>query len=126
MIKILIIDDSEIIRSLLSDFLLDQGYEVTCATDGQMGIDTALDKDFDVIFCDIHMPRRNGYQVLTTVLQERQKAKFVMTDSLPDELAEKAQDAGAYCILTKPFDLDEVNELIQKIVHNVKKNEISK
>ena len=126
MIKILIIDDSDIIRSLLSDFLVDQGYEVTCATDGQIGIDTALEQDFDVIFCDIHMPKRNGYQVLTKVLSEKQNANFVMTDSLPDELAEKAQNAGAYCILTKPFDLDEVNDLIQEIVQNVNKNEFTK
>ena len=49
-----------------------------------------------------------------------------MTDSLPDELAEKAQQAGAYTILTKPFDLDEVNDLIQEIIQNVNKNEFTK
>ncbi len=43
------------------------------------------------------------------------KATFIMTDSLPDNLAEKTIQAGAYKILTKPFDLDEVRNTITEI-----------
>ena len=115
MIKILVIDDSEVIRRLLSDYLTDLGYQVTLAVDGQEGIEKALADDYPIVICDIHMPRRNGYQVYSEVTREKPQAAFIMTDSLPDELAEMAQKAGACCCLRKPFDLSEVRQTISDL-----------
>lgn len=120
MARILIVDDSEIIRNLLTEYLSDQGHEVDTAIDGQKGIDRALEGDFDIILCDIHMPRKNGYQVFTEVNAAKPASRFIMTDSLPDELAEMAQEAGAYGCLTKPFDLDEVTRTIDQILSPAK------
>ena len=116
MINILIIDDSEIIRSLLKDYFEEKKYTVETASDGKIGLEKALAEDYTVIFCDIHMPKKNGYKVLKAVLEKKPHTKFIMTDSLPDELAEMAEKEGAYCVLTKPFDLDEVDETIDRIV----------
>lgn len=113
--KILIIDDSEIIRNLLYEYLTELGHEVEFAINGQEGIDKALLQDYSIIFCDIHMPRKNGYLVFKEVRQEKDKQIFIMTDSLPDSLAEKAEEEGAWCILTKPFDLDELNNILASI-----------
>lgn len=115
MTKILVIDDSEVIRRLLEDYLTDLGYQVTLAVDGQEGIDKALADDYPVVICDIHMPRKNGYQVYSEVSEEKPEVVFVMTDSLPDELAEMAQKAGACCCLRKPFDLCEVRQTVDEI-----------
>lgn len=116
MASILIIDDSAIIRELLTDYLLHLGWEVDVAIDGMQGIQKALDRNYDVIFCDLHLPKKNGYQVLTEVTRLKPSAKFIMTDSMPDELADKAQEAGALYCLVKPFDLDQVNKILQEMV----------
>ncbi len=116
MALILVVDDSLVIRNLLVEYLTDQGHQVDTAIDGQEGIEKALDGDYDAILCDLHMPRKNGYQVFTEVIAHRPQSRFIMTDSLPDELARMAQEAGAYGCLTKPFDLDEVTRTLEKIL----------
>ena len=119
MARILIVDDSKVIRDLLTEYLSEQGHQVDSAVDGQYGIDQALDGDYDVILCDLHMPRKNGYQVFSEVTAALPGSRFIMTDSLPDELAQKAQDAGAYGCLTKPFDLDEVTRTLELVLSKV-------
>ena len=116
MVRILIIDDSEVIRNLLKDFLIDCGYEVELAVDGQEGIEKACQGNYDIAICDIHMPRKNGYQVFKEVSIKKPKTCFIMTDSLPDELAEMALEAGAHQCLTKPFDLDQVRATLDILV----------
>ena len=107
-LSILVVDDSRIIRDLLSDFLRESGHKVEVAVDGEEGIRKALGGKYDVIFCDLHMPRRNGVQVFEEVSKARSDVTFIMTDSLPDQLAATATAAGACYCLTKPFDLDQV------------------
>ncbi len=116
MTRILIIDDSQVIRSLLTEYLTDSGYHVDQACDGQEGIDMALAGDYDIAFCDIHMPRKNGYQVFQEVSAQRPGIFFIMTDSLPDHLAELATSEGAHCCLTKPFDLDQVKNTLEGLL----------
>ena len=121
MARILIVDDSEVIRNLLSEYLIDLGHEVETAVNGQEGIDRSLADGFDLVFCDIHMPRKNGYQVFSEVRAKIPDCKFVMTDSLPDRLAEMAQNNGAHCCMTKPFDLDEVRQVVENLLVPEKK-----
>jgi CheY-like chemotaxis protein len=120
MLNILVIDDSEVIRRLLSDYLSELGYTVEVAVDGLDGIDKALKNDYRAVFCDMHMPKKNGYEVYTTVSAEKPQLPFIMTDSLPDHLAEMAQRSGARACLRKPFDLVEVRKTIEEILTSVK------
>jgi len=113
--KILIIDDSEVIRNLLKEYLLESGYKVELAFDGQEGIEKVLANDYFAIFCDIHMPRKNGYQVFSESIKAKPYLHFIMTDSLPDELAEMALNEGARQCLTKPFDLNQIRDVLGKI-----------
>jgi len=114
--KVLVIDDSVIIRELLQEYLTDLGFVVHLAQDGQEGIEKALADDYLAVFCDIHMPKKNGYEVYRTVSAQKPGVTFIMTDSLPDELAEMAQQEGAQYCLTKPFDLNQVKELLQSLL----------
>lgn len=116
MIKILVIDDSAVIRDLLREYLTDLGYAVDLAGDGQEGIRKALVGNYKVVFCDIHMPKKNGYQVYRQVSAEKPELFFIMTDSLPGQLAEMAQKEGAHRCLIKPFDLEQVKEALQAIL----------
>ena len=116
MTRILVIDDSDVIRRLLGDYLTDLGYRVDFACDGQEGIEKALEDDYRLVFCDIHMPRKNGYEVYTAVSAVKPDLPFIMTDSLPDQLAEMAQRSGANRCLKKPFDLKEVRQVTEEIL----------
>jgi DNA-binding response OmpR family regulator len=118
--KILVIDDSEVIRNLLTDFLEDMGHTVDLAINGLTGIETALADDYDIVICDIHMPKRNGYQVYTSVSKQKPDTRFILTDSLPGDLADKAQEEGVKYLLTKPFDLDQLRSMIKEISQMVK------
>ena len=117
--KILIVDDSEIIRNLLEEYLTELGHKVEFAVNGQEGIDKALQNNYQLIFCDIHMPRKNGYLVFKEIREEKKNQIFIMTDSLPDSLAEQAEREGAWCVLTKPFDLDEINNILISITEKI-------
>ncbi|UCE23358.1 MAG: response regulator [Candidatus Zixiibacteriota bacterium] len=113
---ILVIDDSEVIRNLLSDYLTELGHQVDLASDGQQGVEMALQGEYRIVFCDIHMPKKNGWEVYQEVSKIKTQLAFVMTDSLPDELAKMAQEAGARRCLRKPFDLSEVRETVEQIL----------
>ncbi len=117
--RILIVDDSEIIRNLLDEYLSELGHQIEFAVNGQEGVDKALENNYDIIFCDIHMPRKNGYLVFKEIRKEKNEQIFIMTDSLPDSLAEQAESEGAWCVLTKPFDLDEINNILNTIIERI-------
>ena len=120
MAKILVVDDSKVIRDLLCEYLSENGYDVDSAVDGAEGVEKALNGDFSAVICDIHMPRKNGYQVFTEVTAAKPTVRFIMTDSLPDELARMAENAGAHCCLTKPFDLEQVKRTLRTVLSPVK------
>jgi len=112
--KILIVDDTPVIRSLLTELLVSEGYVVKCASDGIEALEAIESENFDLVFCDIHMPRKNGLDTLKTSKELDPKLLFVMTDSLPDEMAEEAQNFGAIACISKPFDLEEVRESVRR------------
>ncbi len=111
---ILIVDDTEVIRDLLTELLESEGYEVVCANDGIEALDVIESKQIDLVFCDIHMPRRNGLDTLKKSQEIKPELLFVMTDSLPDEMAEAAQTFGAITCISKPFDIDEVRKSVRQ------------
>jgi two-component system response regulator (stage 0 sporulation protein F) len=112
---ILVIDDSPIIRDMLVEILSDYGYIVDTAVDGEKGCSLALEKDYTVILCDVHMPRRNGLETVREIISYKPEARIIMTDSFPDKLAQSARAEGALCCLQKPFDVAELRQLIDQI-----------
>lgn len=113
--RILIVDNSQIIRDMLKEYLTDIGYEVDLAADGQEGIEKALVNEYDVVFCDTHMPRKNGLQVYLTVSEKKPNLPFIMTDSLPDSLSETALNRGAVACLIKPFNLNLLKTTLESL-----------
>lgn len=120
--KVLVIDDSPVMRNLLCDFLIDNGYDVDTAEDGLAGIKAAVGGDYQLVICDMHMPKRNGFQVYGEVSAERPEIEFIMTDSMPGDLVDEAQESGLEYFLAKPFDLDQLREMLDQIL---RKTEIS-
>ncbi len=113
--KILVVDDTQVIRDFLQEVLTDSGYSVDLASDGKTGCQMALDNDYDIIFCDVHMPVMNGLDLVKKIRQTKPDAAIVMTDSLPGKIAEEATAAGAICCLAKPFALDDLRDVVERL-----------
>lgn len=119
MAKILVVDDSEVIGKFLGEYLRDLGHEVDVANHGQEGIEKALTTDYGLIFCDLHMPRKNGYQVYRAVSSMKPQQAFIMTDSFPDQICRVVEQISSLDCLTKPFDLHEVRVKLEKALSTV-------
>jgi twitching motility two-component system response regulator PilG len=117
-IRVLVIDDSNTIRRSAEIFLKQGGYEVLLAEDGFDALSKVNDHLPDLIFCDILMPRLDGYQTCAII---KRNAKFagvpVIMLSSKDGLFDKARGrmVGSEDYLTKPFTKD---QLLQAVEHH--------
>lgn len=103
---ILIIDDEESLRTTCRAVLEASGFRVIEASDGEMGLDRSRDITPDLVLCDIEMPRKNGYQVLSMFRSTPRTAAipFVfLTGRSGQDAMRKGMDLGADDYLTKPF-----------------------
>ena len=105
--SILVVDDNEMNRDLLTRRLERQGYSVTVAVDGQQALDVLSREEFSLVLLDIMLPVINGYQVLERMKADQSTSHIpvIITTAL-DEADEKAKciELGADDYLTKPFN----------------------
>ncbi len=107
MAKILIIDDEAAIRSTLREILEFEKYEVEESTDGKEGLSKVLEVNFDVVLCDMQMPKLNGMEVLEMAMEKGVEAQFIMITAHGSiELAVEATKKGAFDFISKPPDLN--------------------
>ncbi len=107
MAKILIIDDEESIRSTLREILEYEKYEVEEAEDGEIGLEMLSNNDFDVVLCDIKMPKMDGIEVLEKSHSQGKDAAFIMVSAHGTiETAVEATKKGAFDFIQKPPDLN--------------------
>ena len=109
--RVLVIDDSNTIRRSAEIFLRQGGYEVLLAEDGFDALSKVNDRDPDLIFCDILMPRLDGYQTCAIIKRNpRFSAVPVIMLSSKDGLFDKARGrmVGSDDYLTKPFTKDQL------------------
>jgi len=115
--KVLVIDDSNTIRRSAEIFLKQAGYEVLLAEDGFDALSKVNDHHPDLIFCDILMPRLDGYQTVAVI---RRSGKFtqipIVMLSSKDGVFDKARGrmVGAQDYLTKPFTKDQLLDAVKR------------
>jgi twitching motility two-component system response regulator PilG len=114
-VKVLVIDDSNTIRRSAEIFLKQGGHSVLLAEDGFDALSKVNDHSPDLIFCDILMPRLDGYQTCAII---KRNAKFadvpVIMLSSKDGLFDKARGrmVGSQDYLTKPFTKDQLLQAV--------------
>lgn len=107
MSKILVIDDQESIRRTLKDILEYESFEVSLANDGQQGLDLIQKQKFDVILCDIKMPKIDGIEFLETIQKTDDTTPVIMISGHGDiDTAVESIKKGAYDYIGKPIDLN--------------------
>lgn len=107
MSNILIIDDEKAIRKTLSEILSYEGYKIDEAGDGEEGLKKFKDKSYDVVLCDIKMPRLDGIEFLDKAREANPDVPVIMISGHGTiETAVEAVKKGAYDYISKPPDLN--------------------
>jgi DNA-binding NtrC family response regulator len=105
--KILVVDDEDVVRELVRDAMVEQGYKVWAAASGREALDLGGEFEFDLVFCDVVMDGLSGFEVLKTFRGTlRSQAEIVlMTGQASVEAAIEAVQHGANDYICKPFSI---------------------
>ena len=112
---ILVADDDAAIRSLLKDFLEEEGFKVTEATSGQEALASLQEGSHDLVLLDVRLPGMTGLDVLKQLREKEGEVPVILVTAFGSpNIAIQASSLGAYSYITKPFDLDDVLNNIQR------------
>lgn len=116
--KILVVDDELIMRDLLTDFFEMMDYEVTSAKDGSVAwemLSGEEEANFDIVISDINMPKMGGIELFKNIREKYPEMPIIlMTGYGIDKVRQDVEKAEGF--LAKPFELDELLELVEKIL----------
>ena len=116
--KVLVVDDSRVIRRLLVELLEISGLETCSASDGWEAIEVFQREQPDLLISDLHMPKMNGFELTRKVRAFSDVPILILTGGSgnmgDDRVA--AIDAGADAFLMKPFGLDELRVRIKELL----------
>ena len=120
MAKILLVEDNEMNRDMLSRRLQRKGYDVEIAIDGKDGIEKATSGGFDLVLMDMSLPEIDGWEA-TRLLREEPATKelpiIALTAHAMEGDREKALDAGCDDYDTKPIELPRLLSKIEALLH---------
>jgi two-component system response regulator AtoC len=113
--NVLIADDEESMRHLLSVFLRDHGYAVSAVANGEEALKELAARDYDLVLSDVRMPRMGGIALLRAVERLHPDLTFIVMSAYgTHDTAIEAMKAGAYDYVSKPFKPDEVLLVLKK------------
>jgi len=114
---ILVVDDEDALRTVLSGELTSEGYEVKAAADGDEAISEVEQASFDLVLLDIKMPRMNGFEVLKYIKEKHSQTKVVMLTGFADlKNAIESKKLGADDFVSKPYDLVDLLTTIERVL----------
>ena len=116
-LRILVVDDEERMRQLLVKLLQRAGYEVEQVPCGREALALTRVQVFDLVLTDIRMPEMDGMQLLRLLREERPETAVVMMTAFGSvDSAVQAMKEGAYHYISKPFQMDEVLIVVERVV----------
>jgi DNA-binding NtrC family response regulator len=117
--NILVVDDKDSMRNMLTETLSEEGHRVDSVGDGQKALDLVRNKSYDLVLTDLKMPTIDGLAVLSGVKElDAETSVIVMTAYGTIEDAVAAMKMGAYDFLTKPFDTEHLCVLVNRALEN--------
>jgi len=114
-IRILVVDDEQVINEMLIESLQHEGYEAEGAFDGEEAIKRLKEKTYQLVILDIRMPRKDGLEVLHFIKEQYPDIQVLIITALATkEEVKNTVKLGAYACLKKPFRLDTVLDTVRK------------
>lgn len=115
--KILVVDDEEALRSVLSSELESEGYLVRAAADGEEAIKMLGEQEYHLILLDIKMPNVDGFEVLKYSKQKHPMTKVIMLTGFADlKHAIESKKLGAEDFVSKPYDLVDLLTTVERVL----------
>ncbi|MFW5867467.1 MAG: response regulator transcription factor [Armatimonadota bacterium] len=124
--RLLLVDDERDLVFYTKLFLEEKGYEVTEAYDGQEALDILEDFRPDLVILDVTMPRLTGWDVLRTMQENPETVDIpvlMLTARSEDRDKARGWELGVTWYQTKPFELDEIDMVIKRILATVEGDE---
>ena len=113
--RVLVVDDEESMRHVLSVILREAGYEVSVAADGEEALKLIREQPFEVVVSDVRMPRLGGLELLKHAQNLTPQTSFIVMSAYGSkDLSLQAMKEGAYGYIEKPFKPDEVVLVLRK------------
>jgi len=120
-VNILIVDDEEIVRESLANWLEEDGYEVEAAENGARALERLPTKDWNLAMVDLKMPGMDGIQLMDEIRKARPDTiVIIMTAYATVDTAVQAMKKGAYDYIVKPFNPEDLSITIRKIIEHQK------
>lgn len=120
---ILVVDDKANVRTLLREYLTEQGYRVVTAENGRIALFTARQEKPDLILLDIMMPEMDGYTFMRTFRQEADAPIILLTAKLEETDKVLGLELGADDYITKPFGMRELTARVRAVLRRVGRSE---
>jgi putative two-component system response regulator len=118
---VLVVDDDQAVRSVVSRKMQGDGYTCTTAADGREALDKTAVQGFDVVLLDIKMPGPSGMEVLPKIVTQHPDTCVIMITAVVDtQTAVEAMKLGAFDYVTKPFNLDDLGIRVEKALERKK------
>jgi DNA-binding response OmpR family regulator len=118
-LRIFIVDDNQDFAESLADILRSDGHQVELAFDGETAIEKFRQQTFDITFMDVKLPGKNGVESFFEIRKINPQAKVVMmTGYSVEQLVNQAIENGALGVLSKPIEMTQLLELLEKVKPN--------
>lgn len=113
--RILVVDDDESTRLLLSDYLAGLGHNVITAGNGEEALEKFIPGEFDCVISDLFMPKVDGLELLKRIKSQDKAVYFLMITAFPTiDGALNAVKEGAYDYVTKPFHMEDICATVER------------
>jgi len=117
MTQILLVEDNETLSELISEYLSEQGYDVTVRADAKAALDTAYERNFDILILDVKLPKGDGFSLLRELRRLGDDTPAIFTTSLNAlQDLEIGYKSGCDDYLKKPYELKELLLRIQILI----------
>ncbi len=114
--RVLVVEDDNEVRSMLSDYLTFLGYQTDTAADGLEGLNRIKEQTYDLVITDIAMPYVSGIGIISILKKNHPDIPVIAITGYGYHAEELAQEKNADFIMGKPFDVQKLKEAIKKLV----------
>ncbi len=113
--RVLVVDDNRDLGMLTSEMLVERGFRVNIAFDGETALARVKQEPYDLMLLDYRLPGISGLRVLEKTQQIRPNLKTIMVSAFGnDSTRARARELGAYAFLDKPFNIDGLVKVVKK------------